>query len=408
VGPITDLAFSPDGALVATASTDGPARVWRTGKGLEAVLIGHALGVGSVTFSGDSSSIATTSEDGTARLWAVNGRQIAVLAGHRAPVRSVAWSGDGRAVVTTGADGALRRLDALAEPVLGLVRQESYAVAAARSATGGRIVVAPRGAVDVSVARGRYATAAGKRVDVRRVADGALVASFRSRTRVTGVALSPDASTVAVATADGSVRLQRIGGGLVRILQAPHALTRVAFSADGRLVAAGSKDHAAYVWKSSGGASRVFGGHTDTVNSARFDSTGSLLVTASRDHHVRVWDVASRRMIRLLSAHFGSVADAGFSPDGRWIVTAGPGKAGLFDLENGELLSFLQRHHGPLTSASFAGDGRTIVTSGSDGSVRVYRCDVCAPQAGLMRLADTRLAATGRTVTKPELAALGL
>jgi WD40 repeat protein len=45
-----------------------------------------------------------------------------------------------------------------------------------------------------------------------------------------------------------------------------------------------------------------------------------------------------------------------------------------------------------LTSASFSHDGRRIITSGSDGTVRLYTCEVCATIDGLVALAKRRLA----------------
>jgi hypothetical protein len=64
------VAFSPDGARLATASWDKTARLWdaRTGEEL-LVLKGHTDEVHAVCFSPDGTRLATASADNTARLW---------------------------------------------------------------------------------------------------------------------------------------------------------------------------------------------------------------------------------------------------------------------------------------------------------------------------------------------------
>ena len=405
VGAITGIAVDPTGAFVATSSTDGTARVWSVAGGLVTILIGHGLSVTSVAFSADGERIVTSSKDGTARVWdAANGNEIAVLAGHREPVASAVFSDDGGSVVTTGADGTLRVWDAVAQPTLTAVRNEGRPVSAARPA-GAAIVTAPPGATDVSVSADgtRFAVSVGRRALVRRTSTGTLIASITTPTPVTGVAIAPDGKSIAAGGAGGIARIYRLDGRLARTLHGGNApLTRVAFGPGGSLLAAGSTDGTARVWDVSSGRSTALRGHTDTVDSARFNSDGSEVVTASRDHDVRIWDVASAQTLRVLRAHFGEVSDAGFSPDDRWVVTAGPGKAGVFDSRSGNLLFYLQGHEGKLTSASFAADGLTIVTSGIDGTVRAYRCAICTGLQGLERLADGRLAATHRALTKAE------
>ena len=104
----------------------------------------------------------------------------------------------------------------------------------------------------------------------------------------------------------------------------------------------------------------------------------------------------------MLQGHFGPVQDAQFSPDGRWVVTAGPGRAGLWDARTGALVTLLRGHEGTLTSASFDLSGRVIVTGGVDGTVRTYVCEICGGLDERVELAERRLAATGRELTPEE------
>ena len=409
VGDITDVAFSPRATLVATSSTDGTARVWHVSGGLAAILIGHGNYVTSVSFSSDGERVLTTSIDSTARVWKANtGKQLAVLAGHGEPVVSAAFSPNGNSVVTAGLDGSARFWDAVVSPTLVPIRELPYPVPAARAAQGG-IVVAPPRSPDVAVQSGgaRFAVVVGRNVVVRAAPSRKVVASFAAVAHPTGLAVAPDGTTVAVAGRDGSVRIYGLDGSIRRVLRGGRAaLTRVAFSHDGRLLAAGSADGTAKLWDLRSGGLKVLKGHKASVLSARFSPDDRLLVTASLDHDARIWDVATGAPVRVLRGHFAVVSDADWSSDGRWVVTAGPDSGGLWNAGTGELVSYLQapttKKKRRLTSASFVGGSNMILTSGVDGTLREYRCAICAGIDGLKALADRRLAATGRRLTPAE------
>ena len=98
------------------------------------------------------------------------------------------------------------------------------------------------------------------------------------------------------------------------------------------------------------------------------------------------------------------MADAQFSPDGRWIVTAGPVSARLWNVEDGRSLMYLYGPKPTLTAAAFESDSRTIVTREESGAVRRYACELCGGIEELSALAESRLRATGRELTEAEQA----
>ncbi|MCA1680356.1 MAG: WD40 repeat domain-containing protein, partial [Actinobacteria bacterium] len=109
---VIGVTFSPDGRTLASASFDQTVRLWdvRTHKQLGAPLTGHTDDVNSVAFSPDGRTLASASTDKTVRLWDVRTRtQLgASLTGHTSFVLSVAFSPDGRTLASGGADKVVR------------------------------------------------------------------------------------------------------------------------------------------------------------------------------------------------------------------------------------------------------------------------------------------------------------
>jgi hypothetical protein len=111
-GEVISVAWSPDGARLATASWDGKAKVWDAASGRELLTVGEHDPVHSVTWSPDGARLATASADGTAKVWDVaGGRQLLTLQGHAREVWSVAWSPDGGRLATASGDGTAKVWD---------------------------------------------------------------------------------------------------------------------------------------------------------------------------------------------------------------------------------------------------------------------------------------------------------
>jgi WD40 repeat protein len=106
--PVDDIAFSPDGRILATGSSDGTAKLWDPVTGREvAVLRGHLLGVHSIAFSPDGQRLATGSNGKEAvKLWDIATRQeVATLEGQGFLFSIVAFSPGGKTLMAVDNEG---------------------------------------------------------------------------------------------------------------------------------------------------------------------------------------------------------------------------------------------------------------------------------------------------------------
>ncbi|WP_174186976.1 WD40 repeat domain-containing protein [Nocardia barduliensis] len=102
------VAFSPDGALLATGSNESTVRLWdaKTRQETAPPIKGHSEKARAVAFSPDGALLATGGDDNTVRLWDVKTRQqVAQPISTDGSVRSLAFSPDGTLLAAAGTDG---------------------------------------------------------------------------------------------------------------------------------------------------------------------------------------------------------------------------------------------------------------------------------------------------------------
>ncbi|MCX5746915.1 MAG: WD40 repeat domain-containing protein, partial [Proteobacteria bacterium] len=319
------IAYSPDGTRLATASLDGPARIWDATSGAQLAVITLDGAAQAVAFSPDGRRLAIGGRDASVRIWDVAaGRQLAALP-VAARVTQVTFSpdgsqllaaGDNSVVVWTAAGVRQRELTGFEGGV-----GAAFAADGARLATWddhGHVVVfddhtldeLQRVTIDGSIVAGAIeragqvvavGTEAGALVLVRR--DGAVETKAGAHQKaITSITFSPDGASLATASSDGTARLWEVGGTpRATLLGHSGGLWNVTFSPDGELLATSSSDRTTRLWTTATGTLRgELVGHTSSVVAIAFRPDGARMATASWDHRGLLWDVASAQQFRAL------------------------------------------------------------------------------------------------------------
>lgn len=408
------VAFGPNGRRLATAVPDGTVIVWNLDTlQQDLVLEGHVplisvdmpgRGVLEVTFSPDGTRIATAGSDGTARIWdAATGVEIMRLTGHENQVSGVAFSPDGGMLATTGWDGSVRLWDlgdetAVARRVLQVERplsrvafsHDGRLVAAVGwdsvphvwEAVTGREVLLLYGAsgivwdVAFSPDRAHLITAGDDRmVRVWHLSPGREVMTLTTGSVVEGVDFSPDGTLLATAGHDQNVQLWSMmsGGRRLRLHDPTALLLDVAFSPDGALLAAGGTDGTASIWDAAGGDLRhTLFGHESPVRTVAFSPDGSRLATGGIDGRLILWNVATGARLWSAVAHGDLLWGISFHPDGDIIATGGwDGSVSLWDAQTGRRLATWDgmEHGGDVFDVAFSPDGALLAAGQREGVV---------------------------------------
>ncbi len=113
--------------------------------------------------------------------------------------------------------------------------------------------------------------------------------------------------------------------------------------------------------------------HHGTIFQAAFSPDGRWVATAGSDHFARVWSTATRRRVSVLPRHTAPVAGVTFGPYASQLVTTSVDRtARVWSTSTGVPLSPPLPHGGPVLTSVFAPNGQHLVTLGKDGLVRLW------------------------------------
>jgi WD40 repeat protein len=403
--PIMDIAWSPDGKLLATAGFDGSIRVFDAGTGRQRfAILGTGGHVYSLDWGPDATRLVAGKSDGTARVWQVSeggARELMALSAHDTSngISGVAFSPDGTRVVT-GAVGltAAQVWDVSIDGDAEVTNIPAVAISsgAADFTSDGRHLVASSAAGSVTVWDARSFTplqSLGAPPRSSSTPAPGYFAPLASGADVFSLDVSPDGRLVAVARFDGSVRVWDTETGRDAFTVDPGPAIApymsLTWSPDGDLLAIAANDgwtgRATVVDRSGRGVAVWQEEFGTAIGMLTFTPDGEKLVTTRVPNgppdpdagDVVTWDWRTGEVVPIIDTPAGVAVP---SPTGHLIATATEQEAPIgfretvevWDPATGRRVATLSGITGGVLDLAFNADGSQLATSSQDGTVRIW------------------------------------
>jgi WD40 repeat protein len=305
--PITALEFSRDGSAVA-ASGFHEITFWKTADGaLDRRLSGLGERVYDIAYSPDGKWMATASGDpglfGVAKLWLAEqgggGKPVRDLVETQDVVFSVAFSPDSKKLASAGADRTIRIFEVDSGKLLAQIEDHADWIFA--------IAFSPDGKRLASASRDKTA----KVFDVEK--KESLVTFPAHGQPVYTVAFTPDGKGVASGGEDNRIRIwnpDNDGKSIREIGGFGGTVFKLRYGPDGKTLLACSADKAVSVFDAKGSQIRRLQGHNDWIYSLAIARDGKTVASGSWDGEIRLWNLADGKLLRTVIAAPGYKAIA--------------------------------------------------------------------------------------------------
>jgi WD40 repeat protein len=364
---VSCVAFSANGAILATGGEDSLVRLWDVFTGrLVRSLKGHRNWVSSLAYHPNGNLLASSSSDFTVRVWNPANGKVVFRGEHPAGLLSVVFSPDGKLMATCGDDGVIKLWETTGWTELRTLAANDKSV------------------WDISFSPdGKRLASGGEDLNARLwdVESGELLFSIPDSDEIYGVAFSPDGHRLATCGRSASTPVKILDLNTkkisMRMLGQTNTVNRAIFSPDGASLAAVSYDRTTKVWDAQSGAvTMTLTGHTGRIRDAAFSPNGALLATAAEDGTARIWDFSLSQEFATLPGSPSYIFHFDFSSDGSRITL--PDRDGWiksYDVRTGLQVGALKAHQDDVNALVYSDNGRYLATASTDGAVKLWDAD---------------------------------
>ena len=401
--PITHIAFSPKGQILAFSNTNGIVTLVDTGTGRQLRVMHAQSHVTSVSFSADGSLLATGSTDGTVRLWQLHSPgsfRFRSLKGS-ASVTAVAFSPAGALVaIGSGNDTdlwnartgqELHRFVSSSGSVTTLSFSPSGAAIAAGT-IGGSVIVSNTGTgrsllkihdrgpvADIAFSTDRtIATSSGSTIAVWDLQTGRLLHSYAATSAALSTAFTADGEAVASGSQDGRVLVSVSGTGkqLIKLSMNSGPVSSVSFSRTMRplVIAAGTAFGTLMMWSTDRRPHQLtMAPEGSNVQAVAFSRNGKMFASAdAMTRTVTIWNAHSLQPLQFLNPE-GRADDLAFDPTGNVLISAGPAAPVIiWNIRTGHLIHRLLGPDSGVNQVAFNSNGKLLASVNNTRSISLW------------------------------------
>jgi WD40 repeat protein len=398
--PLRAVAVTPSGSHVLTAGDDKNVTIWNTGNGARERQLTSEAPVLSLAMSRNGVLLATGGVDQKVRIYQfADGKLLGQLA-TPGQVCSLAFSPNNQVLTAACADKSVLAWNVTYNP--GQPTGPDFGKLIASNAHGGA-------ATGVAVAADNthfYSGSLDQTIKDWKIAVETPTKNLAHPNLVDAVAFNSSGTLLATGCHDGNLRVWDVAKSqAIKTIAAhiamnqPSAIYSVSWSPDDKFLLTSSLDMTLKLWNAEDGKlvrefkaykEKAFEkGHRDQVFCAAFTPDGKFIVSGGSDRTIKLWNVADGNVAREFVnpnvksaasalpgspvAHPGWVYSLRFTPDGKFLVSAGNapkwhGYLAVWNVGDARLLYGEELSLGPIYSAAVSPDGKLLAMAcGSRG-----------------------------------------